>query len=349
MRSISPLKILVLLFAFAVAAPAQLRQIAMIEIPGQPGFDAAVFADQYLVIAHSATNTLDIFDPAKRRVIAQVKDLADPRGMAVDPENARVYVANAGDGTVAVISTKSWKVEDSIKLPAPADALLLVPARKTLYAANRNHEAISVVQIAGASKILSIELEGAPQAMAFDPAQNLVFASLHGRAEIVALDSSNAIARRFKLNASQPTGLAFDTQGRKLYVAVRSAVLVLDAATGAEVARVPSANGTDSLWFDQATHRLFAVSADGYVNVINTQGGKYASEEEFRTEVRGHALAFDPARNFIYLPGGREGRSKLVILRRFENPNHSSILEANKPNSLPPAEQVAQKSKPRTN
>ncbi len=342
MRSIPPLKILVLLLAFAVAASAQLRQIAMIEIPGQPGFDAAVFADQYLVIAHSATNTLDIFDPAKRRVIAQVKDLSDPRGMAVDPENARIYVANAGDGTVAVISTKSWKVEDSIKLPAPADALLLVPARKTLYAANRNQETISVVQI-GPSRISSIELEGAPQAMAFDPAQNLVFASLHGRAEIVALDASNAIARRFKLNASQPTGLAFDAQGRKLYVAVRSAVLVLDAVTGAEVARVPSANGTDSLWFDQATHRLFAVSADGYVNVINTQGGKYASEEEFRTEVRGHALAFDPARNFIYLPGGREGRSKLVILRRFENPNHSSVLEANKPTVLPPAEQVAQK------
>src|SRR5260370_42324629 len=183
MRSIPPMKILVLLLAFAVAASAQLRQIAMIEIPGQPGFDAAVFADQYLVIAHSATNTLDIFDPAKRRVIAQEKALADPRGMAVDPENARIYVANAGDGTVAVISTKSWKVEDSMKLPAPADALLLVPARKTLYAANRNQETISVVQIGpsqiGPSRISSIELEGAPQSMAFDPAQNLVFASLH--------------------------------------------------------------------------------------------------------------------------------------------------------------------------
>src|SRR5260370_31900879 len=180
----------------------------MIEIPGQTGFDAAVFADQYLVIVHSATNTLDIVDPAKRRVIAQEKALADPRGMAVDPENARIYVANAGDGTVAVISTKSWKVEDSIKLPAPADALLLVPARKTLYAANRNQETISVVQIGpsqiGPSRISSIELEGAPQSMAFDPAQNLVFASLHGRAEIVALDAGNAIARRFKLNASQP-------------------------------------------------------------------------------------------------------------------------------------------------
>src|SRR5260370_2333377 len=100
--------------------------------------------------------------PVERRVIAQVKDLADPRGMAVDPENGRIYVANGGDGTVAGISTKSWKVEDSIKLPAPADALLLVPARKTLYAANRNQETISVVQIGpsqiGPARISSIAL-----------------------------------------------------------------------------------------------------------------------------------------------------------------------------------------------
>lgn len=343
MRSFRPLNICVLLLSLAMAAPAQLRQIAITEIPGQPGFDAAVFADKYLVIAHSAANTLDIFDPVKRRVIAQVKDLSDPRGMAVDAANARIYVANAGNSTVAVVSSTDWKVEDTIKLPAPADALLLVPARKTLYAANRNQETISVLGTEAGSRVTSIQLSGAPQAMAFDPAQNLVFASLHGAAQIVALDASNAIARHFKLNASQPTGLAFDPQGRKLYVAVRSAVLVLDPMTGAEVARIPSAHGTDSLWFDQGSGRLFAAAADGYVHVINTQGGKYASEEEFRTEVRGHALAFDPVRNFVYLPGGREGHSKLVILRHFENPNHSSVLEANKPTSPPPADQVAQR------
>jgi DNA-binding beta-propeller fold protein YncE len=191
--------------------------------------------------------------------------------------------------------------------------------------------------------VSTIELDGAPQAMVFDPEQNLVFASLHGSPEIVALDAGNSVARRFKLYASQPTGLAFDPQGRKLYVAVRFAVLVLDPVTGRELARVPSANGTDSLWFDRASSQLFALSADGYVNVINTQGGKYVSEDEFRSEVRGRALAFDSARNFVYLPGGREGHSKLVILRRFENPNRSGVLEANKPNASGTSGQVAER------
>jgi len=338
-----PLNTLILLFAFAAAAPAQLRQIAMIEIPGQPGFDAAVFVDKYLVIAHSSANTLDIFDPIKRRVVAQVKDLSDPRGLAVDATNERLYVANAGNSTIAVISSKSWRVEDTIKLPVAADSLLLVPARKTLYAANRNQETISVVELTDPAEISSVPLEGAPQAMAFDPAQNLVFASLQGRAEIVALDSHNAIARHFRLNASQPAGLAFDPQAQKLYVAVRSAVLVLDPEDGRELARVPCANGTDSLWFDQSTHRLFAISADGYVNVIKSQEGKYASEDELRTEVRGHALAFDPARNFVYVPGGREGHSKLVILRRTVGPDRSGIQEADKPGNQVTGEQVAQR------
>ncbi|HZR29311.1 MAG TPA: YncE family protein [Terriglobales bacterium] len=338
-----PLNTLVLLIAFAAAAPAQLRQIAMIEIPGQPGFDAAVFVDKYLVIAHSSTNTLDIFDPIKRRVVAQVKDLSDPRGMAVDAGNARLYVANAGNSSIAVISCKSWQVEDTIKLPMAADSLLLVPARKALYASNRNQETISVVELANPAQISSVPLEGAPQSMVFDPAQNLVFASLQGRAEVVALDANNAIARHFRLNASQPTGLAFDPQAQKLYVAVRSAVLVLDPDDGREVARIPSANGTDNLWFDQATHRLFAISADGYVNVIKSQDGKYASEDELRTEVRGHALAFDPARNFVYLPGGREGHSKLVILRRAVGPDRSGIQEADKPVNQVTGEQVAQR------
>jgi len=39
-------------------------------------------------------------------------------------------------------------------------------------------------------------------------------------------------------------------------------------------------------------------------------------------------LAYDPARNFVYVPGGREGRSKLVILRRVENPNTTAVQEA---------------------
>ena len=48
-----------------------------------------------------------------------------------------------------------------------------------------------------------------------------------------ALDASDSVLNRFRLAASQPTGLEFDAAQRRLFVAVRHAVLVLNAETGA--------------------------------------------------------------------------------------------------------------------
>ena len=89
----------------AAASAAQLRQVAIVEIPGRPGFDAVAFSGKFLLIAHTAANTLDVFDPARRRVVAQVKDLNAPRGLAVDAEQQRLYVANAGNNTISVVSS----------------------------------------------------------------------------------------------------------------------------------------------------------------------------------------------------------------------------------------------------
>src|SRR2546423_826541 len=121
------------LVMLAAASAAQLRQIAIVEIPGRPGFDAMAFSGKLLLIAHTAADTLDVFDPARRRVVAQVKGLSSPRGLAVDGEQQLVYVANAGNHTVAVISSNDWKILDSIQFQAEPDALLLVPQRGALY------------------------------------------------------------------------------------------------------------------------------------------------------------------------------------------------------------------------
>ena len=37
-------------------------------------------------------------------------------------------------------------------------------------------------------------------------------------------------------------------------------------------------------------------------------------DHELPTDVKGYSIAFDPAHKMLFLPGGREGRSKMVIL-----------------------------------
>jgi DNA-binding beta-propeller fold protein YncE len=304
---------------FSVASAAQLRQIAMIEIPGPPGFGAVAFAGRYLLISHTAADTLDIFDPNRRRVISTIKDLFGPRGIAVDEEQGRIYIANSGNNTVAMINTRTWKIDRTFQLSSAPDSLLLVPQRQTVYAGSWRQRSIAAID-PESGRVESIALNGIPQGLAYDRAQDLVFVSLQGDAAVVGLNRQNQVARQIQINAPEPTGLAVDTQSGRLYVAVRGAVLVLAPATGAEIARVPSPESTDSLWYDSDTHSVYAAAEDGSVNMIRAEGGRYFSEDELKTQVKGHTLAFDSARSFVYMPGGREGRSKLVILKRFETP-----------------------------
>src|SRR5262249_15240054 len=62
-----------LLISCAVASfGAKLRQVAMVDLPGDPGFNQIAVANGQIVMTRPATNTIEIFSPVKRRVIARI-------------------------------------------------------------------------------------------------------------------------------------------------------------------------------------------------------------------------------------------------------------------------------------
>jgi hypothetical protein len=121
------------------------------------------------------------------------------------------------------------------------------------------------------------------------------------------------IVNRFTLNASQPTGLVYDPEYHELYVAVRFAVLAISADTGAEIDRVAAPSGVDRLWLDPASHTLYAAS-EGSLLTLNAKG-RLSLADEITTQVKGHTVAYDADKKLLLFPGGREGKSKLVIYR----------------------------------
>jgi DNA-binding beta-propeller fold protein YncE len=316
-----------LLVCFSLAAwSAQLRQVALLDIPGNPGFDHVVFARGMLVMAHDAGDTLDIFDPTKRRIIAQVPGMTGPHGLAVDAHLDLVYVANSGGKNIAVVSSKDWKVVRTIVVPfAPYD-LELLPEGKRLLLADWQQQSITALDLADGDKANTLDLNGSPAGLAFDSATQTVFASLQDTAEIVAIDGRSLhVVKRFKLAASQPTGIAWDAAGHRLYIAVRHAVLTLDAESGTELGRVEAPAGADSLWLDASAGVLYLASAGGFLDIYRTGDAKLISLEEIHTDVRGHSVAFDPEHKLLYLPGGREGRAKLLILKQLGPPNQEQV------------------------
>ena len=322
------LYVLALVLVFCVSSwSSQLRQIAIIDVPGRPGFNGVAIVDGYLVISHDAAGTLDIFSLPQRRLVTQVAGMKGPAGIAVDQPGAKIYVANSEGKSIAVISTRTWHVLETIPVPHSPQGLLLASSGQ-LYAANPDDQSISQVDLAHGNRVSTADVGGQPQYMAYDARRNLLFATVQDLREVIALDQQLKVVNRYKVAGSQPTGLVLDAKARRLYVAVRYAVLALDADTGAESSRVATPAGTDMLRYDEPSSTLYAAAASS-ISVIRAGSGKLVNLGELATEVRGHVLAFDPATNLIYLPGGREGRSKLLILKRIG-------LDAQ------PAEQVAQ-------
>jgi DNA-binding beta-propeller fold protein YncE len=307
-------RILIVAVVLCVAASASdLRQIGMVNLPGPPGFGEIAFANGMLLLAHPGANALDVFDPTRRRVVAQITGLQSPRAVAVDEKAGRVYVADHGSKSVAVIAIDGWKVIDSVALPGSPDNLLLSGDGR-LYWADADAGSLSLLDLRTKQDVARIDLGGTPRDLAMDSARHLVFATLQDVHQIVVVDPQLKIVNRFTLNASQPTGLVYDPQYHELYAAVRYAVLAISADTGAEIDRVAAPAGVDSLWLDAESRTLYAAS-EGSLLVMQAKGRLSKAEEITTAGVKGHAVAYDSEKRMVLLPGGNQGKSKLLILR----------------------------------
>jgi YVTN family beta-propeller protein len=300
---------------------AKLREIALLDIPGRPGFETLAFAKGYLVMAHDGAGTVDIFDPAKRRFIAQISGIVSARGVAVDDANARVYIADAGSNSIDVVNSNNWHVEDRIQLTRAPENLLLVPGSSNMIATNPYARSLTLVSRQINQEMQVVDIGGHPDLMAYDPIRNAVFVTMEDQNSVaayaVSLERDAKPLKTIKLSGSQPTGIILNPTSRTLFIAVRFALLAVDADSGVELSRVPVAAGTDRLWLDSEGSAIYAASSDGTVTTIKVNGRQLVYDSELKTDVKGHSLAFDPERKLIYVPGGREGKSRMVILKQF--------------------------------
>ncbi len=313
--------IAVLLSGTPAMIASELRQVGMVNISGDPGFGELAFANGLLVMTHASASTVDIFDPVRRRVVAQVGGLQSPRGVAVDESAGKIYVADHGNKSIVVVSMDGWKVIDTIPLQGSPDTLLLNGGK--LYWTDADSGTVSMIDLATKQNVASANVDGTPRDLAFDSDRNLVFATVQDLHQVVAIDPQLKITNRYTLDASQPTGLVYDPQSQELYVAVRFAVLALNAGTGAEVNRVPAAGGVDALWLDPESRMLYAAS-DGSLLMIHANG-RLSIADEITTEVKGHTVAYDSAKKLVLLPGGREGKSKVLLLRPMDSSQQSAF------------------------
>ncbi len=289
------------------------RTVAILDVPGQPGFDGVAVVKGMLLMSHVGAGTVDIFDPAKRKVVGHVKNMSNPRGIAVDEDGGQVFIANSGAKNIVVLSAQDWQVKDTIPVSGTPTDLEYIPALGMLVATDPVAQKLMAVDVRGHREAAASELQGTPGGLAFDKSRGLLFVTLQDARQVVGLDRQMQVTRRYQLAASQPTGIVYDSKLNRLYVAVRYAVLSLDAETGKELSRVPADGGIDRLWLDRDSGML--LGAAGRSLLVMRADQRLHAVDEIPTDVRGYSVAYDQEHKLVFFPGSREGRSKLLLLK----------------------------------
>jgi YVTN family beta-propeller protein len=303
----------VLLLSASALAANNVRQVAVLDLPGRPGFDEMVFAHGMLVISHPASNTVEIFDPFRRRVVGTVKDMSSPRGMALSADGSNIYIANHDANNIVVLDTEDFQVKRMIPVNGQPDSVLPVPNSHLLLVTLPQQQQVAAVDLGRGQQISQVDTNGRPEYLAFDTVRNVAYTTVQDRKEILVINPRMEVAKRIRINGSLPTGIIYDQNNDRLYVAVRYALLTVDPQSGNEIGRVAASGGVDNLWLDAKSQTLYAMS-NGSIFIAKT-GTRLGTPTEVAVDVKGHTVAYDPVKNFIYIPGGREGRAKLLILK----------------------------------
>ena len=249
---------------------------------------------------------MTVVDTATGQVSGEVDNAKGANMALVVASLDRGFTAN-GDGSTTVFALSTLKTIARVKLGESVDAAFFEPVTKTIAFTDGDHQRLILLDpktnaVAGTIAVPAEELEGAAAA---GDGTLWVNERDHDRVAHVDLRTKKLIAEFALPGCTQPTGMAIDTAGARLFIGCKGTAPVLaivNARTGKVVARLPIGRGNDTVVYDAAAHRIFTANGlDGNVVMIDQAGpDSYKFAGAFTTRPICRTMALDPATGRIF-------------------------------------------------
>ena len=250
---------------------------------------------------------VQIVDPAKGSLIAEIPGTTGVHGIALAQELGKGFTSNGGENTVTVFDLKTLKETAKIKLPDDAknpDAILYDPATKQVFTFNGRSKNATVIDAAKGAVVGNIPLDGKPEFAAAD-GKGMVYVNIEDKSELTAIDSKKAaVTATWPLTGcEEPSGLAMDQKNRRLFAGCHNKVMaVVNADTGKVLATPAIGQGVDANGFDPGTQLAFSSNSDGTLTVVHEDSpDKYTVAQNADTQRGARTMALDTNNHAVYL------------------------------------------------
>jgi DNA-binding beta-propeller fold protein YncE len=278
------------------------------KIGGEGGWDYLLVDPPVhrLYITHGTQ--VAVVDTNTGKQVGAISGLHGTHGIALDNAGKFGYISDGGGNAVVVFDRSSLATLATIPTGQNPDGIVFEPATQTVWAFNGRSKDASVIDAASRKLVATIPLPGRPEFPAVD-GKGLVYDNIEDKSEIVRLDAhTNKLTATWPLTGcEEPSGLAFDVPGSRLFAVCDKHMAVVDAKTGKSIATPSIGDGPDAANWDPNHKLAFASCGEGVLSVVNAAAAKYPTIQTLPTQRGARTMTYDPTTDRAYLVSAEFG------------------------------------------
>ena len=298
----------VLFQAPATSPKGDAPKVHKIAVGGEGGWDYVSVDAEGRRLYISRGNKVVVVDLDKETVVGEVADTPGVHGIAVAPELNKGFTTNGSDATVTVFDTKTLKATGRIKASGMPDAILYDSVSGRVFTFNHRTDDTTAIDASAGTVAGTLALGGEPEGAVAD-GKGHIFVNIRSSSEVVEFDAKALkVLNRWPLApGTRPTGLAMDTEHRRLFSACGNGkMVIMDADKGTVLGTADIGRGTDGAAFDPSKGLAYSSNGgDGTVTVVGevkAEPGKFAAVATIPTQASARTMTIDPKTHRLYLP-----------------------------------------------
>jgi DNA-binding beta-propeller fold protein YncE len=282
-------------------------------VGGTAGWDDLVLDGSGARLFITRDDHVDVIETLSGRPAGVIPHTVGVSGVAFAPGLKRGFTSNRRSNTVTVFELDSLRVMQEIPISGVApNSILYQPKFDYVITGNRESTDLSVLDAGTLRVVSTVALPGPPESMATDHAEHVYVNINSTPGKLVLVDAKTlTVKAKWPLkDCANPTGLAIDVEGHRLFSTCANQVLaVTDSVSGKAIARIVTGRGPDGVAYDADLGMLFIANGiDGTLTVIRQDSpDDYRVLATVTTQVSARTLALDPASHRIYIAAAQFG------------------------------------------
>jgi len=278
------------------------------KIGGEGGWDYMLVdsSAHRLYVTHGPR--VEVLDTQTGKQVGAITGLKGTHGVALDPAGKFGYISDGGANAVAVFDRASLAIVATIPAGTNPDGILFEPATQTVWAFNGRSKDATVIDIASRKVVATISLPGKPEFAVAD-GKGMIYDNIEDKNEIVRLDArAKKLTAEWPIGCEEPSGMAFDAPGHRLFPVCDGKMPVIDSETGKILATATIADGPDAARWSAEKKLVFASGGDkGVLSVVNASASGYPTIENLPTQKGARTMEYDAASDRIYTVSAKYG------------------------------------------